>query len=282
METTQAMPTSAVSEKHQVSEDPNEVIILRAFRKTQLKVKCSPLPDRTGKHYTGQGKTGYFEDLSEDDKRSLPFVIKPSTVIVVDEGKSFAIGKDPQDFANWKWLQKHVYIALTKEAGLSSRDASYYVFNAVSEAEQSLTRTEKIDEALWALRSASEARKVKLANAFGFGDAASAPPSVVANWLRELVFDPKDSVKNATKIVGMLGGSEDSLRIQDAMTLFNQLKLYKIVEKYRGGMYRWSGENGIVLGADEDKCVQFLADPDNAETVNTLKLELQEKMIPSV
>src|SRR5262245_57403349 len=68
-----------------VPKDPDDegVIVFRGKKKTQMPCKVSPCQDSTGKHYTGQGETGYYEDLTEEDKRKLAYVVYPNKHIVI-------------------------------------------------------------------------------------------------------------------------------------------------------------------------------------------------------
>lgn len=264
-------PSAPVAKK----EDVPDNVVFRAYRpKTQRPVKLSPLQDSTGKHYTGQGESGYFEDLTPEAKNKLAFVITPQTTVSISEGKVLSCKKNPTDAANWKWIQKHPYIALTKEAGYASRDAVYYVYNEVAVAEENLKRGENIDKARYKIRfETSQARQVQIAEALGFPSPQAANPSVVTEWLLE------NSAQFAPTILKLLGDDEDAKLTQKAMALFHLLDRYKIIQVYRGGMWRWSGENGLVIGATKERAIEFLANPENADTVVALEAELAEKKL---
>jgi hypothetical protein len=247
------------------------VIIFRGYRKTQQPVKISPLQDSSGKTYTGQGTTGFYEDMTEEERKKLAYVVTPRTVIVIREGKSLDTTNSAKDRADWKWVKKHPYIAATREDGHSSRDAVYYVYNEVREAESSLTRSENIDKAIYKLRfECSEAKRVQLASSLGFPEAKSANPSLLMNWLR----DEASIGINALTILKLIEGGAEAQAFQKAMTMFHLLKRYRVIQTYRAGIWRWSGENGMVLGSTQEKVIEFLASPDNAETVVALQEEL--------
>lgn len=269
-QTQQAKPTTNVVDII----DSNEVIIFRAFRKTQMPVKVNPLRDSTGKHYTGQGSTGYYEDLNEEDKRKLGYVITPTTYISISEGKVLRVGAGGKDLADWKWIQKHPYIVLTKEAGYSSRDASYYVYNQVDEAQTKLKRTDAIDKAVYLMRQASQERRNLIAEAFGFPEARTAPNAIVTDWLREKCNDIRNGEANSIKVIAMLSDDDESKVLQRAMGLFSGLMHYKIIGKMRAGIFRWNGEDGLVLGSTEEEVVAWLSRPVNIETISVLENEL--------
>lgn len=264
-------PSAAVAPK---KAEP-DTIVFRAFRpKTQRPVKVSPLPDSTGKHWTGQGATGYFEDMTEEDKKKESFVITPLTTVVISEGKVLNCKQNRTDAANWKWIKKHPYIALSKEAGSSSRDAVYYVFNQVAIAEERVTKGEKTDIARYKIRmELSAARQAQIAEALGFPEPRAASPVVVTEWLLD------NASENAEMILKLINEDEEAKALQKAMALFHILNRYKIIQQYRAGMWRWAGENGLVLGATKERAIEFMANPDNADTVAALEAELAEKKL---
>lgn len=262
-----------------VKDDGDEgIIILRAYSKKQLPCKLSPLQDITGKTYTGQGATGYYEDLTENDKKGMGYVITPRTVITVREGMALDTTKPGRHRDDWRWMRKHPYLAMRHEDGFSSRDARYYVYNEIKLSEEKLSRTENIDKAIYKIRfECSEAQRVKIADSLGFPEASKASPSVLMDWLRDEISSigrENAGALTAITVLKLIEGGAEAKAYQKAMTMFHLLRRYRVIQTYRAGIWRWAGENGMVLGSSQERVVEFLSDKQNASTVIALEEEL--------
>jgi hypothetical protein len=268
METLEAKPKSINAREE------DTYVVFMAFRQKKFTgCKVSPLPDRTGKHWTGQGHTGYFEDLSFNDKQNMAYVITPTTYIHITHGKSLDM-TNPVDEANWKWIQKHPYVALTQEASATNRDAVVYVENRKKDAEDRVTKTANIDRARYLVRYDTSADTLAaVAGALDMPQPHTASYNVQLDYVLNCITDGQ-----ADMVLTLLGQNDkqggDIVELREAMALFFNLKRNKVIDKYAGGIYRWNGENGVIIGTTEKTAFEFLMNPKNVQTIEALKGEL--------
>ena len=243
-------------------------IVLRAYNSKRLTpVKLSPLEDRTGKLYTGQGKYGYFELISEEEKKKLPYIVTRETVVSIENGDVLNLD-DPITAENWKWMQKHPYIALDQEDGLSSRDAVFYVDNPERKAEIHITRDKRVTMAKAKVYAASLNKKIQLAHALGNPGAKAMSVSLLEEWLINKAEETPDT------IVKLL--DKDASARLTAMTLFEDMKRYSMAIR-KAGTWRFGDDNGIPLGNDDEEVILFLLDEKNNEQVYLIQEQLKEK-----
>jgi hypothetical protein len=249
--------------------EENGTITFCAFRpRTQQAVTCRPLQDKSGKLYTGQGVYGYYELLTEDDKRKLPFIFDYETSVVVEEGKVLNLS-DPYDAALWKWLKKHPYIALDKSLTGSSRDKVFYVANERKEAKERIDKSAKIDEARPAVRKLSQQDQVRVAKALGLEGAAGFSPEQVLDWLLN---------KATTSPETVLSTIDPANKAKtNAKVFVKDIVKWNVIERGRDGVFYFGGKDGINLGHTEDMVVDYLISPENAERVKAMRAMLAEK-----
>ena len=247
-----------------------EKIIFRALRpKTQQGVRVSPCDDATGKLYTGQGETGYFEDLSPEDKKKLAYVIDHNTTLLIDDGKILRIGKDKTDAANWKWIQRHPYIVINKFDAGSNRDAVYHVENLEAEAKVRVSKDKQITMAKAAIYGGSATELILAAKSLNHPKPESFTPDMITDWLI--------SQAEASPSLVMAALDTKNKAVNNAKSLFNELKRQDVVILYKG-IYKVGDENGISLGHTEDSAVEYILNKDNLEMVKALKGQLTEKV----
>lgn len=238
-----------------------------AFRpRTQQSVTCRPTLDKSGKLYTGQGSHGFYELLTEEDKRKLPFIFDYGTSIVIEEGKVLDL-EDPYDAAVWKWLQKHPYIALDKS--IVNRDAVYYVANEIKEAKERIDKSAKVDEARPAVRKLSQADQVRVAKALGLDGAAGFSPEQVLDWLLNKCNSNPETVLNAID-------PANKAKV-NAKVFVKDIVKWGVIERARDGVFYFGGQDGVSLGHTEDMVVDYLLNPENAERVKAMRGMLAEK-----
>jgi hypothetical protein len=245
-------------------------IVIRAYdTKRALPVKIRPMQDRTGKLYTGQGKQGYFESLSHEDKMKMGYIITPDTTIVLQDGKVFD-NDDPIDKENLKWILKHPYIAVDFAKGKSSRDAIFYVQDKKKEAETRVTASKTKDKARFIIQfQLSPKELVYVAKALGNLSAEAFTELEIQDWLLNLAeLAPEAVLFHADK-----KNSDET----DGQILFNELERWRIIVKHRGGVFRFGGEDGLFLGQNAEQVVAFLRKPENADTVAAIKMDLEAK-----
>lgn len=248
----------------------SKTILFRAYRpKTASPVTLQPCEDKTGRLYTGQGARGYFELLTVQEKAELPFIIDHYTKVVITDGKVLDMD-NPIDEANWKWIQKHPYIALKKETGRnSSRSAVYYVEDKLAEASRRVRESEKVDKARIAVREQSTTNRVRTAMILGLVTAKNMEDEEVLDWLLEQsnfipetvleAVDPEFAERNSAKI------------------FFNELLKYKVVERQTDGNYKVEGNEGMAIAHTPDLVLDWMLDGANAEYVKILRLRLTER-----
>jgi hypothetical protein len=245
------------------------IITFCAYKpRTQQPVVCRPLQDRSGKLYTGQGKYGYFELLTTEEKANLPFIFDYETSILVEEGKVLNLN-DPYDAAVWKWLQKHPYVAVDKKAGEHDRDAVFFVANERKEAKERIDKTERIDEARPAVRKLSDADRKRTAKSLGLESTEVFTPEQILDWLLNKCNTNPEAVL-ATIDPGNKSRVNALIFIKDAIK-------YKVINREKDGGFYYGGIDGVSLGHSEDMVVDYLLNPDNVERVKAMKNMYTEK-----
>ena len=243
------------------------LIVFRAYNsKRQNPVKLSPLEDKSGRLYTGQGKYGYYELLSEEEKKTLPFVIDHETVVSLESGDTLNL-ENPVDAANWEWIKKHPYIALDEETGRSSRDAVLYVDNPERKAEIHVSKDKKVTMAKAKIYAASNARKVLLAKALANPGADSMQATILEEWL----------ITIAEKSPNIINGYLDDKKKEELeiRAFIEELKLYSLLIRF-AGTWKYGGSDGIIVGNDNDECVSYVLDKKNEENVFVMREKLKE------
>jgi hypothetical protein len=269
MQSITTMETLLEKEKSTTSIPENGIITFCAFRpRTQMSVTCRPTQDKSGKLWTGQGTYGYYELLTEDDKRKLPFIFDHETKVVIEDGKTLNLD-DPFDAALWKWLQKHPYIAIDKSLGGRDRDKVYYVANERKEAKERIDKSAKIDEARPAVRKLSQADQVRIAKALGLESAAVFSPEQILDWLLN------KATTNPEAVLAVIDPANKART--NAAVFVKEIVKWKVIERERDGVFYFGGINGVTLGHSEDMVVTYLIDPQNAERVRAMKAMLAEK-----
>lgn len=244
-------------------------IVFRAFNtKKQQAVKVGPLEDKTGKLYTGQGPTGYYESLTPKDMEKMAIVFDHSTVYVVEDGKSLNIADDPHDAALWKWIQKHPYIGLTRADCLVSRDAVFYVDNPQKKAEDYISRDKLITKTKTEVYNATNEQKVNLAKAMGLTGAEGTSPSQVEEWLILKVEQEPAAMST------LLNPTKASF--VTSMGLIKEMLTYNVIKKF-GTVLKYGGREGITLGNSEEEAAKWIADTRHEDTFISMKLDLDSK-----
>jgi hypothetical protein len=245
------------------------IITICAYKpKTQLPVVCRPMMDKSGKLFTGQGQFGYYELLTEEEKRKLPFIFDYETSIVLEDGKTFNMN-DPYDRGVWKWLRKHPYLALDRAAGEGNRDAVFYMANAVKEAKERVDKTARIDEARPAVRKLSHNDQIRVAKALGLDGALGFTPDQILDWLLN-----KASSDPETVLATIDPGNK--VRVNAKVALKDFIK-YGVIARMKDGAFYFGGEEGVNLGHTEEMVVDYMIDPANSERVKGMKTMFVER-----
>jgi len=249
-----------------------DLIVLRAYdSKRQTPIKVSPLEDRSGRLFTGQGKHGYYELLTEEEKKSLPFVIKHDTVLTFEAGDVLDLKNNPIDIANWEWVKKHPYIAVDEEKGRASKDAVLYVDNPERAAEVHVSKDKKITMAKAKIYGASSTKKVQLATALGHPGANSLSGNLLEDWLITKAEQTPESITNLL--------DTKKAKHVEALVIFEDLKRFDLLIKY-AGTWRFGGRDGLSIGRESDDVAEYLNEKKNEEQVYIMTEQLKEKKGP--
>lgn len=244
------------------------IIVIRAKNtKTQLPLKCRPCEDATGKIFTGQGPTGHYETISEELRQSLSYLITPDSEIVLSDGKTVDLDRDPIDRANWIWLRKHPYLTLDKKSCLASRDARFYIEDPVQEAERRVISARSKDKARYIIQyDSSRDTLVKSASLLGNLGADSMTTGVLQDYLLQQADVIPDMVLEAI--------APSNIERTNVKLMYVDLFKRRLIQRGNAGQFRFGGENGIPLGHTEDLVVDFMLDSKNAEAVTMMESAL--------
>lgn len=246
-------------------------IVIRAKHRDQLPVTLRPCFDSTGRVYTGQGPTGHYETLSEEDKRSMNFVITPETTVVLTPDKVIN-WQNPVDRANWKWVRRHPYLALTREKADSSRDAVFYVDNPVAEASRRVIASKVRDKARYIIQyEANRDVLVRACKVLGHMGA----DTLLDSQLQDHLLQQADIPGMAQMVLDAVSAQESEL--VKAKILLSELQKYRLVQRGDGGLFRFGGEKGAPLGHTEDTILSFMMNEKNHDTVLMMKNALAER-----
>jgi len=256
------------SEENKVSYPEKGMIVLRALKtKTQQGLKARPCEDYTGHVYTGQGPTGHYETLSEELKKELSYIITPRTEVVLSDGKVFDLDNNPIDVANWKWLRRHPYIAMSKRQCEASRDARFYVDDPKQEAERRVVTSRAKDKARYIIQyTASRDQLVKAAFLLGNLGADQMELSV----LQDTLLQHADTMAAITLDALEPSNAERT----NAKLLLVDLIKRRLVQRGDGGFFRFGGASGMSLGHTEEVVIDFMLDDKNAEAVQMMESAL--------
>lgn len=246
-----------------------DVIVFRAFRpKTQQPVRVSPLPvmKAGGKHFTGQGKQGYYENLTKNEKDEMNHVITPEYIKQIQDGTTLDLS-NPIDAADWAWIQKHPYIVLDRKEGQSSRHAVFYVENKAREAEDKVSKDKVITMAKSAMYQASREQLDVVAKAFGHPSPEGFSEKEVQSYLTDIIESTPDAVIEAFK-----PENQGSINVRSLLSDFVR---HKIIVKSRGSFF-YGGEHGTHLGRSEESVVEFLMDAKNGALVDAMTSQMDE------
>jgi hypothetical protein len=243
------------------------LIVFRAYNsKRQMPIKLSPLEDKTGKLFTGQGKYGYYDLLTEEEKRNLPYVVNHETVITIKTGDILNL-KDPVDATNWEWIKKHPYIALDEEEGRGSRDVVMYIDNPEKKAEMHVVKDKKITMAKAKIYSASNAKKTQLCKALGNPGADTLSINMLEDWL---ILQAETMYEQITKLL-----DDKNKTLLNYKIFIEELKQHNLIINHIG-VWKYGGKDGVVMGSDEDEIIKYLSDKKNQDEVFIMKEKIKE------
>lgn len=261
------------------------IIVFRAKNnKTQQRVVLSPNPDKTGKLWTGQGKDGYYESLTENVKADMPYVVTGQTKVGIIDGKVLNLD-NPIDAANWKWISgnmededkdkrrsPHPYIVLDKALMGSSRTAVFYVENKQRDAEKRVSSRKLIDKARFLIQyEFSHEQNMRIAKVMGHPSPAVFSPVELQDYLLGIAEVTPDIILNTADPKN----AEDS----GVKAAYHDLVKFKVIEKFPGQIWRYGGADGTAVGRNQSQIEDFIKNKKNEDIVGLMfqTLERVEK-----
>jgi hypothetical protein len=239
-------------------------VVLRAYKpKKEPICVCRPVQNAGGLTFTGQGKKteGYYEQLSEEDKRKMAYVITPSTGVRISDGHVLDLD-NIKDAANWKWLQKHPYISMSKLANPST-DEVFYVFNAEVDAELKVSKAKRSATIQSKVFAMAEVDQRRLAAAMGYGDVSGLNQDQVLDYL----------LGKITLNIGMVERLVDDKETTAAKEIFHKAVNRDVLTRTHGW---YMFEEDIKVGASEESAIIFLLDDENKDVVLAIQARLAE------
>lgn len=249
----------------------DEPIVLKSYNNRQQPVKISPPEDKiSGRIFTGQGKAdGFIDSISEEDRKKMGYFIGESTVISITNGKVLN-PNSITDKENWRWMQLHPYISLDHAAGKSSRHAVFYVENKKVDAERRVTLARTKDKARYMIQfDMSHEQQVNVAKTIGH----PSPEAFSSVELTDYLLNQCETIAAAIIEAANPANAESSA----VQLTFHELVRWKVIEKYRGGTFKFNGPEGTFMGHNETKVMEFLKLPKNTEIVAAILAQLEDK-----
>lgn len=238
--------------------------------KTQLPLRARPMQDHTGMVWTGQGEHGYYELLTEQEKKELKYVVTPDTSVLLEDGKVFNIDKNPADRINWVWLHKHPYLSLDRDKG-DQRVARFYVADAVKDAAARVDSMVDIDEARYQIRKLSQSNLMHVCKTLGLSGAETFTPEQLLDYALAKA-SSKGTVKAVLEAINPANKAKSMAQI-----FFNDILKWSVIERGRDGVFYFGGTDGVTLGHSPDMVIEYLLAKENAERVKAMKTMLAEK-----
>lgn len=248
------------------------LIVLRSYNaKRQTPVRVSPLQDHTGKLYTGQGERGYYELLTEEEKKKLPVVVDHFRVKTLMNGTVLDLD-DPIDAIDWKWMQKHPYIDLNRQLSNKGRSAVFYVEDEQRDSEMKVKTDRMITVAKGKMYEASQSKLQLAAKALGNPGAEHMTIERLQAWLAQQL---EEHIVSPEAVINVLDPKQS--KETSARALFQDMLSAEIIRRF-GAMYKHGGQDGVPLGGSEEEVVRFLTDSKNEETVAIMMNKLEERV----
>ena len=237
----------------------DKIIIIKSVFSKEAKLKIQPTKNTNNGRYNG-----IEENLSEIEKQKRGYLPEVSSTITIKDGFRFDLN-DPQDAADWEWIQHSRHIASDFEAaqktGLS--EAWFYVHRPGAESRKKLDEIQREYDIVSKIMEDTEVNLYNRVRLMGI-DMSDQPISDVKEYL--------------------LTAAKDRNRRQEVETLYNssdislKLMLYhgldnKIVE-FDGFAYKYGQ---IMLGTTERLALEYLSNPINVAIVK----EIENAIYPS-
>lgn len=250
-------------------------VLIRAYNPSKNpESRICPIRDESGNTLTGQGKSGYYEALTEAEFRGLEktgILVTPETSKKIHN--DFVLDLDSRTgAATWGWMQHHPYIDKQREdERTKSLRSIFYVHDEQREAELHVSKTKKNTLVLAAIYKMTLTEKRDLFTALGLGDS-----STLSDELLEVALERKANSSLNTVIEVLEKREETGAKDTNARSLYHDAVNYRVIETQASGVVTFGGANGLHLGRTEDEIVNFFLIPANGETVVAIQTQVEE------
>ena len=250
----------------------------------QLPIRVSPCPDTSGRHFTGQGKMGYYEELTPAEIKTIgeSRVITPTTTITLNPDDIWDLESNSIQKANFEWVIRHPYVAIDRETLAKKPKARFFVMNEKRDSEVRLKTSELRDEMRYKVRKESEDSISKISRVLGNPAFANQTKDQMLDYIFTRFDDGKDGVLNLKLTKRMLDKANKAE--YSARLLFQDLKQYGFVRR-SGSLWGYGSnldENPTPLGSNVEEVISFMLQPENGEMINMMRATLEEARVQNV
>lgn len=235
----------------------DKTIIIKSIFSKEAKLKLQPSKNPNNGRYRG-----IETNVSEMEKMKRGYLPEVSSSVVIKDGMTFNLN-DPQDAADWEWIQHSPHIAKDFEAAQQSEFSWYYVYRPGVESRKKLTEMEQEFELLGKIMTDTDINLFNRVRLLGL-DMTGQPLSDVKEYL--------------------MTGAKDRNRRKDIEKLYTdadislKLMMYhgidKDIIKFDGFAYRYGS---IMMGTTEDLTLEYLGNPLNVAIVKEIENRIYPK-----
>lgn len=216
--------------------------------KTQGKLSVCPARSKS------TGRLMGVANLSDDQKKVLPYVVNEETTIDIFDG--FELNLDNEiDSINWEWIKHLPELVSSVEISYETPQALFYIENVEKDTEDRIKARKVKTDAFQYLNQATAAKKVEICRLLGI-DADTMKPVDIDDYLGEIADSTPKKIVNAF---------EDKL-IKVKLFLY-RLTDMKIITIDSSGVYSWGNK---VLGVNEGAVLIWLQLNENAAHIKQL------------
>lgn len=273
-----AQSSKAEVKKFETLSDGFDKVCFGTISTKQLPIRLSPCPDSSNRHFTGQGKKGYYESLTPEEIKALgeSRVITPTTTITLNPNDVWDLEDNEIQKANFEWVIRHPYVAIDREELARKPKARFFVMNELRDSEVRLKNSELEDEMRYKIRQESEAMVSKISRVLGNPAYLNHSKDQLVDFIFAKFKDGKESVMNLKLAKRML--DKKNRAEFEARLLFQDLRQYGLIRKAGSlwGYGRSTDEAPTPLGSNIEDAIAFMLNPDNGELINMMRATLVE------
>jgi len=232
-------------------------IIIKSVFSKEAKLKVQPTKSvRTGRYL------GIETNLSDIQKMERGYLPDENSFVILKHGYELNLN-DPQDAADWEWIQHSPHVAKDFEEAQRNKEAWYYVHRPGAESRKRVAEIEMKAKLINKILNDTETNLYNRARLLGI-DMSDQPISDVKGYLLSAVED-----KRRRHEVEEVYNSEN---ISVKLMLYHGLD--EGILQFDGFVYRY---NNIMLGTTEALALDYLTNPINLSVVR----EIEAAIYPS-